>query len=106
MRRQPIPHGLSKAGTYWTDDLVAYGLDLFHRHHLRTPTQRELRAGIDYLPSYATIRRMYGNVGRMLRTHGYLVRARGAQPGRRVALPRDQRGRFVPARRYHQELAA
>ena len=34
----------SKAGGRWTDDLVAYGLDVFHRRHLRTPTVRELRA--------------------------------------------------------------
>ena len=96
-RREPVPHGRSKAGTRWTHDLVGYGLDLFHRRHLRTPTQRELRTGVDDLPSYATIRRMYGSVGLMFRTHGYTVRPLGAVPGRRCTLPRDGMGRFLSA---------
>src|ERR1700750_2001127 len=37
----------SKAGGRWTDELVAYGLDVFHRRNLRTPTVRELRAGVE-----------------------------------------------------------
>src|SRR5947209_5185884 len=64
----------SKAGGRWTHELVAYGLDLYHRRHLRTPTVRELRAGVDGLPSHATIRRLYGNASTMLRVHGYRVR--------------------------------
>lgn len=85
----------SKAGTAWSHELVAYGLDLFHRRHLRTPTVRELRAGVDSLPSHATIRRLYGNVGNMLRHHDYLVRLPGAQHGHPCSLLRDARGRIV-----------
>jgi hypothetical protein len=90
------PHGRSKSGFRWTDETVAYALDRFHKHHLRTPTLRELRAGLDDLPSYATIRRLYGNVGNMLRSHGYRVRRAGAQGGRRCTLQRDARGFFLP----------
>jgi len=86
----------SKAGSGWTHDLVAYGLDLFHRRHLRTPTVRELQNGIDELPSHATIRRIYGNASNMLTHHGYLTRSPGAQPGSRCTLQRDRRGLFLP----------
>lgn len=87
----------SRAGVAWTHELVAYGLDLFHRRHLRTPTVEELRVGIDDLPSYNTIVRHYGTVGNMLRRHGYLARNRGAQPGHPPSsLPRDARGRLMP----------
>ena len=87
----------SKAGGRWTDDLVAYGLDLFHRRNLRTPTVRELRAGVEGLPSHATIRRLYGNVSTMLRTHGYRVRRHGGQPGHPCwSHNRDERGMFLP----------
>jgi hypothetical protein len=75
-------HGGSKIGSWWTHELVGYALDCFHRQYLRAPTQREIRAGIDELPSYATIRRLYGSLGAMLRFHGYRVRPRGRQPGR------------------------
>jgi hypothetical protein len=85
----------SKAGTAWSHELVAYGLDLFHRRHMRTPTVRELREGVENLPSHATIRRLYGNVGNMLRHHGYRARRPGAQPGHPCLLPRDARGRLV-----------
>jgi hypothetical protein len=88
-------HGHSRAGTRWTRALVAYGLDRFHRTHLRTPTQRELRRGIDDLPSYATIQRMYGSVGAMYRAHGYIVRSRGGSRST-LTLDRDNRGRFLP----------
>lgn len=89
-------HGRSKIGARWTHELVAYGLDRFHRRHLRTPTVKELRAGIDDLPSYATIRRLYGNAGRMLHLHGYRVRLAGAQPGRPCTLERNEKGLFLP----------
>lgn len=75
------PHGGSKIGFWWTHELVAYALDRYHRKHLRIPTVRELRAGIDELPSYATVCKMYGSFGEMLRHHGYRVRPRGAPPG-------------------------
>jgi hypothetical protein len=92
-------HGRSKVGFRWTHDLVAYGLDLFHRRHLRTPTVKELREGIDDLPSYATIRRLYGSAGRMLRRHGYRVRSAGGQPGRPMCdLERDAKGRLIQRR--------
>ncbi len=94
----PTFHGRSKAGTRWTHELVAYGLDLHHRRHLRTPTIRELRAGIADLPSYATIRRLYGSAGNMLHVHGYRVRTPGGQPGRTCMPIRDDRGRFLPRR--------
>jgi len=87
----------SKAGGRWTHELVAYGLDLYHRRHLRTPTVRELRAGVDGLPSHATIRRLYGNASTMLRVHGYRVRRHGGQPGHPCwAQLRDERGMFLP----------
>lgn len=89
----------SNAGGPWTDELVAYALNAFHRRHLRTPTVDEIRRGIDQLPSHATVRRMYGGVGLMYRRHGYLVRSRGGQPGRNVPMVRDALGRFVPASR-------
>jgi hypothetical protein len=89
------PHGRSKIGFRWTDELVSYGLERFHRRNLRTPTVREVKRGIDDLPSYATVRRRYGSVGAMLRRHGYLVRHVGAQPGRRCDLDRDATGRFT-----------
>ena len=63
---------------------------------MRTPTVRELRAGVPELPSHATIRRMYGSASRMYEEHGYRVRKRGGQPGRRTTLARDSFGRFVP----------
>lgn len=91
-------HGGSKIGSWWTHELVGYALDNFHRKHLRTPTVRELRGGIEELPSFATICLLYGSVGRMLRFHGYRVRARGGQPGRPCNLERDARGRFLPKR--------
>jgi hypothetical protein len=58
---------------------------------------RELRTGIDNLPSFATIKRMYGNAGRMFETHGYRRRSPGAQPGTTDRIyGRDTKGRFVP----------
>ena len=89
----------SKAGGRWTDDLVAYGLDVYHRRNLRTPTVRELRAGVEGLPSHATIRRLYGNASTMFQRHGYLVRASGGQPGHPCwTRARDDRGCFVSVR--------
>jgi hypothetical protein len=76
---QLIVHGPSKSGFRWTDSMVGYALDRFHRRNLRTPTVREVKAGIDDLPSYATIQRRYGNVGNMLRQHGYRVRTPGGR---------------------------
>jgi hypothetical protein len=87
----------SNAGTRWTAELVAYALDRYHRRHLRMPTVREIRAGVEGLPSHATIRRRYGCVTRMYEHHGYRARARGGQPGRRTNLARDERGRFLPS---------
>ncbi len=87
--------GWSNAGGEWNDELVAYALDLYHRRHLRIPTVRELRAGIDDLPSHATIRRMYGCASAMYQRHGYRPRRRGGQPGRSTNLPRDGAGRFL-----------
>lgn len=89
-------HGLSKAGTEWTYELVAYALDRFHRHHLRTPTLAELRVGIPDMPSFATIRRHYGSTTAMFLSHGYRARRRGAQPGNQRAMRRDADGRFLP----------
>jgi hypothetical protein len=86
----------SNAGGRWSKELVAYALDRYHRRNLRTPTVRELRAGVAELPSHATIRRMYGSASRMYEEHGYRVRKRGGQPGRRTTLARDSFGRFVP----------
>jgi hypothetical protein len=87
----------SKAGSRWTDELVAYGLDVFHRRHLRTPTVRELRRGVEELPSHATIRRLYGNASNMLARHGYRVRRPGGQPGHPCwSSGRDGRGLFLP----------
>jgi hypothetical protein len=86
----------SKAGSRWTHELIAYALDRYHRRHLRTPTTFELRQGIEGLPSYPTIRRIYGSVGRMYHMHGYCVRKAGGQPGRSVSMKRDAAGRFLP----------
>lgn len=86
----------SKAGGRWTPELVGYALDCYHRRNLRTPTVRELRAGVPGLPSHSTIRRLYGNASTMLRAHGYRVRAHGGQPGHACwATLRDERGLFV-----------
>jgi hypothetical protein len=93
-----VGHGRSRSGTTWSHDLVAYALDRFHRRHLRTPTLAELRAGHPDLPSYATIKRWYGNAGRMLAYHGYRVRSAGGQPGHRCTLERDDAGLFLPRR--------
>jgi hypothetical protein len=93
---EPVAHGRSKTGFRWTDESVGYALDRFHRRNLRTPTLRELRRGVDDLPSYATIRRMYGSAGAMFRRYGYAVRKPGAQAGRACALARDERGLFLP----------
>jgi hypothetical protein len=95
---EAVSHGRSKIGTRWTHELVAYALERFHRRNLRTPTLRELRATNDELPSYATVRRLYGSAGSMLRFHGYRVRQRGAQPGGECSLERDARGWFLPKR--------
>jgi hypothetical protein len=100
-----MTHGRSKIGVRWSEDLVAYALDRFHRRNLRTPTVRELRAGVDDLPSYATIRRLYGSVGTMLERHGYRVRPPGAQPGRACELERDAKGLFLPRRSPRTEVA-
>lgn len=89
----------SNAGSRWSKELVAYALDRYHRRHLRTPTVRELRAGVAELPSHATIRRMYGSASRMYEEHGYRVRPCGGQPGRRTTLERDPFGRFLPRTR-------
>jgi hypothetical protein len=83
VRRHPTEarwHGGSKIGCWWTHELVGYALDRFHRERLRTPTVRELRSGLDDLPSYATVCILYGSAGGMLRYHGYRVRPRG-RPG-------------------------
>jgi hypothetical protein len=98
MGMTPTTRTWSKAGARWTHELVGYGLDLYHRRHLRTPTVRELRAGIDGLPSHATIRRLYGNASTMFSYHGYRVRARGGQPGHPCwTRARDPRGCFATA---------
>lgn len=81
------PHGGSKIGCWWTHELVGYALDRYHRRHLRIPTVREVRLGIDELPSYATVCKMYGSFGRMLRHHGYRVRARGRSPANQRSRP-------------------
>ena len=87
----------SRAGSSWTHELVGYALDRFHRRNLRTPTVRELRAGVDDLPSHATIRRLYGNATNMFRVHGYRARPRGGQPGHPCwTARRDARGLFLP----------
>jgi hypothetical protein len=87
----------SRAGAGWTDELVGYALDRYHRRHLRTPTVRELRAGVDDLPSHATIRRLYGNASNMFRAHGYRIRPTGGQPGHPCwTSRRDERGLFLP----------
>jgi 2-phospho-L-lactate guanylyltransferase (CobY/MobA/RfbA family) len=91
-------HGRSKVGSSWTHDLVAYALERFHSRHLRTPTLQELRAGLEDVPSYSTIKRMYGSAGTMLAFHGYRVRAPGGQRGRRCTLDRDAAGLFLPRR--------
>jgi hypothetical protein len=86
----------SKAGSRWTHELVGYALDRFHARNLRTPTVRELRAGVPGLPSHSTICRLYGNPSAMLRAHGYRPRRRGGQPGHPCCAPsRDERGRIV-----------
>jgi hypothetical protein len=95
MARRRNPQIWSRAGGCWTHDLVGYALDRFHRLHLRTPTQREIRDGAYDLPSYSTIRRLYGSTGRMLAFHGYRVRRRGAQPDHPCGLPKDERGWFM-----------
>ncbi|HVC86267.1 MAG TPA: hypothetical protein VNC40_02455 [Gaiellaceae bacterium] len=89
----------SNAGSRWSTELVDYALDWYHRRHLRVPTVRELRAGVDGLPSHATIRRMYGCASHMYEEHGYRARKRGGQPGRATTLPRDPCGRFLPRSR-------
>ncbi len=73
-------HGGSKFGCWWTFELLAYALDLYHHRLLGVPTVLEVRAGIDDFPSYATVCKMYGSFGGMLRRHGYRVRPRG-RPG-------------------------
>jgi hypothetical protein len=89
----------SNAGSRWTHELVAYALDLYHRRHLRTPTVRELKEGVEGLPSHATIVRMYGNVTTMFRRHGYKTRERGGQPGHPCWTElRNDRGHFIAAR--------
>jgi hypothetical protein len=95
---ESLAHGRSKVGFEWSQQLVSYALDRFHRRHLRTPKLSEIRAGISDMPSHATIKRRYGNVSSMLEFHGYRVRSRGAQPGRRCSLDRDAAGRFLPTR--------
>jgi hypothetical protein len=89
--------GWSKAGGRWTHELVGYALDRFHRLNLRTPTVRELRAGVDDLPSFATIVRLYGTTSAMFIRHGYQPRRHGAQ-GRsacnHLLMERDSGGRF------------
>jgi hypothetical protein len=87
----------SKAGGRWTDELVAYALDRFHRRHLRTPTLRELRAGIDDLPSHGTVKSLYGTFTAMVSRHGYEPRRPGAQHGKarnHLLVHRDAHGRF------------
>lgn len=76
-----LPHGGSKIGYTWTHALIGYALERYHRRHLRVPTVNELRAGVDELPSYATICKMYGTFGAMLRHHGFPVRPRGGRSG-------------------------
>ena len=90
------PRPWSKAGGPWSHELVAYALNRFHRVHLRTPTLRELKAGVDGLPSHATIKRMYGTASAMYVRHGFRVRRAGAQHGARPAVrSRDDAGRFL-----------
>lgn len=97
----------SKAGGRWTHELVGYALDVFHRRHLRTPTVRELRAGVEGLPSHSTIRRLYGNASTMLHAHGYRVRRHGGQPGHPCwAQVRDARGMFLPRTRAQRDATA
>jgi hypothetical protein len=90
-----LAHGRSKCGFRWTEESIAYGLNRFHCHHLRTPTLKEIRTGIDDLPSYSTIQRTYGSMGNMLRRHGYRARTPGGQPGRTVMPRRSENGRFM-----------
>ncbi len=92
------PHGGSKIGYWWTHELVAYGLDRYHRKNLRTPTASEIRAGIPELPSYSTICKMYGSSGKMLRYHGYRVRPRGRQSRRPWREDPVSRMALAPAR--------
>jgi hypothetical protein len=105
---RPATRPWSKAGGEWTHELVGYALDRYHRRHLRTPTKRELTAGIDDLPSIATIKRLYGNTSTMLRQHGYRPRPSGAQLGSEMyrRLERDRQGRFLPRQSQRQRPAA
>ena len=70
-RSSPSMTSWSNAGTRWSAELVDYALNRFHRRHLRIPTVRELRAGVEGLPSHSTIRKMYGCPSRMYERHGY-----------------------------------
>jgi hypothetical protein len=70
-------HGDSKIGWWWTFELVGCALDRYHQCHLRVRSVLEVRGGIDDFPSYATVWKMYGSFGDMLRRHGYRVRSRG-----------------------------
>ena len=73
----------------------------FSPPNLRTPTVRELRAGVDGLPSFATIVRLYGTTSSMFLRHGYQPRRHGAQ-GRsarnHLLMERDAYGRFAGRR--------
>ena len=57
----------------------------------------QLRAGVEDMPSHATVRRLYGNASNMFSAHGYRIRPRGGQPGHPCwTARRDSRGLFLP----------
>src|SRR5436853_7872594 len=80
VKSRPMGRQWSNAGSRWTAELVAYALDRYHRRHLRMPTVREIRAGVEGLPSHAIIRRRYCCGTRLSETPGTRVRPPGSPP--------------------------
>jgi Homing endonuclease associated repeat len=84
-----------REGFRWSDELIVYAIDLWHRRHLRIPTVKEWeRAGPDH-PSRQTVQRTFGSWSAAIRAAGFRPRRQGTcvRPWFRHRCP--QTGRWI-----------
>jgi hypothetical protein len=84
-----------RQGFRWTEELIVYAIDLWHRSHLRTPTVEEWETAGDNHPSRATVQRRFGSWSAAMRAAGFRPRSQGeyARPWSRRRCP--DTGRWI-----------
>ncbi len=69
-------------GFRWTRDTIVYAIDLWHRHHLRTPTAEEWEKAGENHPCRQTVLRRFASWNAAIHAAGYRPRPQGqSRPG-------------------------